>query len=147
MKELDLSNATVLKWILSFKYHGWEIREISDICSLTRKTLLALVELISCICIVVIAGSVLLYIAGIILSPLTLFLPTAFYAPVPMIQAGIFSTCLIGIFLAIGLLIQTLQGEIPLIKVKSREKSSKTILAVREMYKSLKDKTCIKVKL
>jgi uncharacterized membrane protein len=160
MKELDLSNASVLKWILSFKYYKKEIEDISDICSLTRKTLAALVELIICTYIVVIVGGIVLITAAIILSPLTLFLPTTLYAPLDMITMGVISICIIGIISTINVVGNTLVGNVPIlpsyIKVKTKVKStkpskvketSKTMLAVKEMYKSLKDKTCIKVKL
>lgn len=160
MKELDLSNAAVLKWILNFKYYKYEIEGISDICTLTSKTLAALVELIICTCVFVIVGGIILVTAAIILSPLTLFLPTALYAPLDMITMGTVSTCIIGIFSTIIVLVDTLTGKVPLIpsyiKVKTKEKttepvkvkeSSKTMCAVKEMYKSFKDKTCIKVKL
>lgn len=160
MKELDLSNASVLKRILNIRYREHEIEDISDICSLTSKTLAALVEFIICTCVVVIGGGIMLIVGAIILSPLTLFLPTALYAPLDMINMGIISICIIGIISTISVLDDTLIGNVPIlpsyIKVKTKVKStkpskvkepSKTVLAVKEMYKSFKDKTCIKVKL
>lgn len=158
MKELDLSNASVLKRILNFKYYEHEIEDISDICSLTSKTLAALVELIICMCLFVIVVGIMLITAAMILSPLTLFLPAALYAPLDMIIIGIISICIIGIVITINVVGNTLIGNVPLLPsyIKTKEKTtepvkvkdpSKTMLAVKEMYKSFKDKTCIKVKI
>ncbi len=177
MKELDLTNATVLKWLLKHggDYKRWDIRDCSDICTLLRMVVYSLgrgaVILFSLIVTILFMTALfcgVVFLVGLMFSFLTLYLPDGWQASPSSIVTGLLVlgiTCLIAI---VGEVVATINGNMdfapeymkrPLRKLfrkgnngvednstKAKEPSP-TMVAIKEMYLSFKNKTCIKVKL
>ena len=169
MKELDLQNATLLKKFLKVKYYSYEIRDCQDICTLTRMCLVAMV----CWSILVVLGVLVLGVAGVLLtsfSLITLYLPEGYQAPLFILELGAVSLGVIAGLGCISVIAATTlvsDGTMefapeymkrPLRKLFKKKSSSsdtppkeevpsQTWIAVKGMYKSVKEKTCIKVKL
>lgn len=179
MKELDLTKATVLKWLLKHGggYASYEINDCwKDICTLTRMVIYSLglgaVLLFSLIVtilfmIVLFCGAV--WLVGLMFSFLTLYLPNGwqFVSPDDM-MFGLMLLGIVCIMLVLFGIKETLEGNMdfapeymkrPLRKLFRKgntgtkynatpvKEPSPTMTAIKEMWKSFKNKTCIKVKL
>ena len=170
MFELDLRNAKLLKKFLSVKYYEYEISNCQDICTLTKMCGISLIFWWFWLFV----GTMTLGILCVLLtsfSLITLYLPEGYQAPMIMLELGAVS---LGVMTGVGLLstaaglsmvadgaIQfapeymkrplrklfkkntSSQGDIP----PKKKEPSKTWIAIKETYKSIKDKTCIKVKM
>lgn len=165
---LDLQNAKLLKLFLRIGYYDYEIKGEKDICTLTRMCLKSSIGLVSW----VLTGIVLTMSGLLLLSPLvwvTMMFPEGYQPSVYIIEFGMVGvvTWLILSCLAIfsGIL-AVKDGVIPLApeymkrplrklfkKNATKENNTKdkepseTWIAVKEMYKAFKEKTCIKIKL
>lgn len=178
MKELDLTNATVLKWLLKNggDYSNYDIKHCQDICTLLRMTLFSLVKGfkdIVVIALMIVFFGVMLFAAGwffvMMFSFLTLYLPDGwqFVDPDAML-AGLIILGFVCSIVIVGGVVETFKGNMrfapeymkrPLRKLfrksntgseitaTKEEEPSPTWVAIKEMYKSFKEKTCIKVKM
>lgn len=179
MKELDLTKATVLKWLLKHGggYSNYDIHyRCQDICTLLRMTLFSLVKGFKDILVITLmigffgaAFCAVLWVVVMMFSFLTLYLPDSwqFVDPSGML-AGLIMLGIVCFALVLLGVKETLVGDMkfapeymkrPLRKLfrkgntceeKSPAKvkeSSPTMAAIKEMYLSFKNKTCIKVKL
>lgn len=176
MKELDLTGAKLLKLWLRMGYHNYQISGEKGICSLTRMFLwsgVCGVSYLMMITFMVAVGCAFLYLVYLMLSFLTLYLPEAYWASSGDILFGMGLLLIISAILLIGFTIEVLQGKRdfapeymkrPLRKLFKKDnnpseentsvqtplvqkKPSQTWIALKEMGKSWKEKTCIKVKL
>ncbi len=171
MKELDLTGAKLLKLWLRMGYYDYQISGEKDICTLVRMCLksgLCGVGYLVAIAFMFAVGASLLYIGYCMFSFLTLYLPEAYYAPVDDIIFSYILLPILSVIALIGFTAEVLQGKRnfapeymkrPLRKLFKNSTSSteetivkektpsKTWIAIKEMYRSVKDKTCIKVKL
>lgn len=168
MKELDLQNATLLKKFLSVKYYGYEIKACQDICTLTRMCLVTMLGWVAC----VIGVGIITIVACALLSPIvliTLYLPEGWQVGLDIMGFGAMTlffyivSGVLGIAWGLGaVLLGNWQFapeymKRPLRKLFKKKSSSdtspkekvpsQTWIVVKEMYKSVKEKTCIKVKL
>lgn len=177
MKELDLTNSTVLKWLLKYGggYDRWDIRDCSNICTLLRmgvyslgRGAVTLFSLIATILFMIALFCGTVWCLGVMFSFLTLYLPDGWQASPRTILSGSLAlgiTCLIAIA---GGVVETIHGNMkfapeymkrPLRKLFRKgntgvnntptkvKEPSPTMVAIKEMYLSFKNKTCIKVKL
>ena len=171
MKELDLTGAKLLKLWLRMGYHEYQITGEKDICTLVSMCLrsgLCVIGYLTTIAIVLTMGAALLWAIYLMFSFLTLFLPEVYYAPADDILLGLGLLTAVSGILLIGFMGEVFQGkrhfapeymkrplrnlfkkgdlsgEGPLNREK---KTSQTWIACKEMYRSVKEKTCIKVKL
>lgn len=171
MKELDLTEAKLLKLWLRMGYHDYQIRGEKDICSLTRMFLWSGVLGVSYLFMIgfmVAVGCASLWAGYLMFSFLTLYLPESYWASPDDMLVGMILTLIVSIIVYLGFLGEVLQGKRdfapeymkrPLRKLfkqgnnSSKEntlvqkKPSQTWIALKEMGKSWKEKTCIKVKL
>ena len=171
MKELDLTGAKLLKLWLRMGYHDYQISGEKDICTLVRMCLksgLCGVGYLFMFILAVGIGGLFLFCIGVMLSWLTLYLPDAYRADPDTMIIGIILSALVSIVALIGFTVDVLQGKrnfapeymkSPLRKLfknntPSTEETiikenppSKTWIAIKEMYRSVEDKTCIKVRL
>lgn len=171
MKELDLTGAKVLRLWLRMGYYDYQISGEKDICTLVRMCLKSGLWGVGYLFMFIIAtgiGGLFLFFVGIMLSWLTLYLPDAYRADPDTMIMGIILSILVSITVLIGCTVEVFQGKRnfapeymkrPLRKlfknsIPSTEETvvketppSKTWIAIKEMYRSVKDKTCIKVKL
>lgn len=171
MKELDLTGAKLLKLWLRMGYSEWEITGEKDICCLTRMCLWSGFIGVSYLLLIVFMlfiGVSCLYLIFLMFSFLTLYLPEAYWASPDDMLIGMILTSIVSIIVCLGSLWEVYQGERdfapdymkrPLRKLfkkgnnSSKEntpvqkKPSQTWIALKEMGKSWKEKTCIKVKL
>jgi hypothetical protein len=168
MKELDLTNAKLLKLWLRMGYFDCEIDGEKDTCSLTRMVLWSGVcgirnLILAIFMLAVILGG--LWGIAIMFSFLTLYLPEAYWASPDNIGFGLFALGLISLATVTAGFVLWCSDEIrfapeymkrPLRKLFnkttseekfSEKRPSQTWIAVKEMGKSWKEKTCIKVKL
>ena len=169
MKELDLQNATLLKKFLEVQYDNYDIKHCQDICTLTRMCLIAMM----CWGVLLVLGALVLGAISVLLtafSLITLYLPEGYRAPLFILELGAVSLgvmTFLGCTGVVAATIMTLDDQLefapeymkrPLRKLfkkvslqdgtPPKEKvPSQTLVAVKEMYKSVKEKTCIKVKL
>lgn len=172
MKELDLQNATLLKKFLGVNYDNYDIKHCQDICTLTRMCLVAMV----CWSILVVLGVLVLGVLSVLLtafSLITLFFPEGYQAPLFILELGAVSLGVItglGCIFTIAAAIMTSDGQLgfapeymkrPLRKLFKKKLSSEvsgdtlpkekvpsqTWIAIKEMYKSVKENTCIKVRM
>jgi hypothetical protein len=170
MKELDLTGAKLLKLWLRIGYYDYQISGEKDICTLVKMCLrsgvcgvgyLSLWALMLCV------GIAFLGVIYLMFSFLTLYLPEAYYADVEDIMFGmILLTAVCGATLLIFTIkvlhgnrnfapeymkrpIRKLFKKVPSNKATSikEKKPSQTWIACKEMYTSVKEKTCIKVRL
>jgi hypothetical protein len=161
MKTLDLTNAKLLKKFSSVEYNSLQLESLdTDICTLARMCVNAFFSWVA----MAIIWCVLLTLALFALTPLvllTLSLPDGWQVSLFWMNGGI--TFLIMYFVAgvvvlfVGIIFY-LVGRIPFAPeyitkhfhkkdtVKQKQ-PSQTWIAVKEMYRSFKDKTCVKVKL
>lgn len=171
MEELDLTGAKLLKLWLRMGYYENQIYGEKDICTLVRMCLksgLCGVGYLFMFILVTGIGGLFLLCVGTMLSFLTLYLPEAYYAPVDYIIFSYILLPVLSIIALIGFTAEVFQGKRnfapeymkrPLRKLfknnaPSTEETvvkdtppSKTWIAIKEMYRSVKDKTCIKVRL
>lgn len=171
MKELDLTGAKLLKLWLRMGYHNYQISGEKDICTLVRMCLKSGLCGAGYLFMFILAtgiGGLILFCIGVMLSWLTLYLPDAYRADPDTMIMGIIFSALVSIVALIGFTVDVLQGKRnfapeymkrPLRKlfknntliteetVVKETPPSKTWIAIKEMYRSVKDKTCIKVKL
>lgn len=176
MKELDLTGARLLKLWLRMGYYDYQISGEKDICTLVRMCLRSgLCGVGYLVLIIFMLGMGALSLCGVLimLSFLTLYLPEAYYASADIIGSGYLLLCVISLLLLGGGIIDVSKGKMkftpeymkrPLRKLfknstpdtednlvkenaSLEETPSKTWVAIKEMYRSVKDKTCIKVKL
>lgn len=163
MKELDFTKAKYLKlWLTKVGYyHDCQVEGTTDICTLTRMCIWAGVQGLGKLFLVVLllafAGGMLLTLLSA-LSYFTVVLPETYQAP---IWLGRDSLMWLVIWLVVSLVIGLLfysDGDIKMLPeyMKSSEKGesekkektpSPKWIAIKEMYKSFKNKTCVKVKL
>lgn len=164
MKPIDLSKAKLLKMILSWHYESYNINHNEiDTCILARMVIIAIFSGISNVIIFTCLISVLLLLVGFILLPLsllTLYLPEGYQVPYEIMQIS-YEVVLPLIWVVFPLVVgisKTVKGDMPLaptyltkhfktVNKPKEKKPSPTWLAIKEMYKSIKDKTCVKVKL
>lgn len=163
MKELDFTKAKYLKlWLTKVgDYRDWQVKGTTDICTLTRMCIWAGVQGLGKLFLVVLllafAGGMLLTLLSA-LSYFTVLLPEAFQAPSWLLEVSIVWLLfwLLGSF-CVGCGLYK-DGNIEMFPeyMKSSEKGesekkeknpSPTWIAIKEMYKSFKNKTCVKVKL
>ncbi len=171
MKELDLTGARLLKLWLRMGYYDFQISGEKDICTLVRMCLksgLCGVGYLFLCLFMLGMGTLCLCGVLIMLSFLTLYLPEAYYASADTIGFGYMLLCVISLVLLGGGVIDVAKGKMkfapeymkhPLRKLFKNSTPdteetlvkeatpSKTWVAIKEMYLSVKDKTCIKVKL
>ncbi len=171
MKELDLTGAKLLKLWLRMGYYDYPITGEKDICTLVRMCLrsgLCGMGYLFMVVFLVAIGGLFLFFAGIMLSWLTLYLPEAYWADLDDMLVGFLLSALVSVVALIGFTVEVCQGKRnfapeymkrPLRKLfknitTSTEETfvkevtpSKTWIAIKEMYASVKDKTCIKVEL
>lgn len=160
MFELDLRNAKLLKKFLSVRYSNYEINKISNICDLTRKCFMAFLGWIAVFIGVVFITVISSFGVFIISAPFTLFLPEGFQAPLDFMQMGFVFNVVVLIIAIVMCTVETLKGNMRfapeyitkyIIKEehipKKEKEPSQTWIAIKEMCKSIKDKTCIKVKM
>lgn len=164
MKELDFTEAKTLRWLLIVggDYAYYELEDVKEICTLTRMVFMSILK--GAVKILGIALILLLVIWGLVsmASVFTLYLPEKYYAPLQMIIVGYFGILLTLTLISYFGVMLWREGRIKFApdyitkylpksknseKVQVEQKPSKTWLAVKEMCKSFKDKTCIKVKL
>lgn len=163
MKTLDLTQAKWLKKFLSVRYNNWQINGVEgDICTLTRMCLVATIGWFG------VAGFLIL-VGGVICAALTpllllsMLLPVE-VNPVPLALLDYSSTMLAVELLIVAAclifcMILAVCGKVEFAPeyitkhfrkedvTPKEKKPSQTWIAVKEMYKSFKDKTCIKVKM
>lgn len=171
MKELDLTGARLLKLWLRMGYYDYQISGEKDICTLVRMCLRSGLCGVGYLFLgIFMLGVVcaLFFVGYLMFAFLTLYLPEAYYAPVNDILFGYILLPILSVIALIGFTVDVFQGKRdfapeymkrPLRKlfknsVPDTEDSlvqekipSKTWVAIKEMYLSVKDKTCIKVKL
>lgn len=170
MKELDLTGAKLLKLWLRMGYYDYQISGEKDICTLVRMCLRSGLCGVGYLFLGVFAtalSGLILWLLYLMLSFLTLYLPEAYYADLKDIQLGLGLLLVVSVIALVGCTSETLQGrcrfapeymkrpvrklfkKIPSSKVTPVEekKPSQTWIACKEMYNSVKEKTCIKVKL
>lgn len=161
MKTLDLTNAKLLKKFLSVEYRSWQLESLdTDICTLARMCVNAFFSWVG----MAIIWCVLLTLALFALTPLvllTLSLPDGWQVSLFWMNGGI--TFLIMYFvvgvvvLCVGI-VYCMTGKMnfaPEYITKhfyknnntKQKQPSQTWIAVKEMYRSFKDKTCVKVRL
>ena len=164
MKELDFTNAKLLKaWLTKVgDYYHCDIKGTTDICTLTRMCVWAGVQglgkLFMIIILLAFAGGALLTLLSA-LSYFTVLLPEYLQAPSWLLDVSLvwLTFWLLGsLCLGCGLY---KDGTIEMFpeymksskKPENSEKKEKapspTWIAIKEMYKSFKNKTCVKVKL
>lgn len=162
MREIDLTEATKLKWWLENVggYRRCEIHGCKDICTLTGMCVKSLFRTLDMVVTGTVLLAILLFLMFMLISGLsyfTLFLPSAYYAPDFLLENSLFTLCVtllavaaIGVGYTINRDMEVVPKWMKLSKKNGSDeekKTSPTILAVKEMYRSVKDKTCIKVKL
>lgn len=176
MKELDLTGAKLLKLWLSIGYHDYQITGEKDICTLVRMCLksgLSFVGYLFMLVFMLGVGGAILWFVCLMFSFLTLFLPEAYYVDIKAMTAGGIFLAMVCVVTLLGFIAEVLQGkrkfapeymkrplrklfkkvyvskEESTVDVKPCEeyKPSPTWIACKEMYRSIKEKTCIKVKL
>ena len=171
MKELDLTGTKLLKLWLRMGYHDYQITGEKDICTLVRMCLrsgLCGVGYLTTIAIIAAMGAALLWVVYLMFSFLTLFLPEAYYASVDDILFGLILLLIVSFIALLGTLADVMKGRVafapeymkrPLRKLFKlsglsveystvrENKPSQTWIACKEMFRSVKEKTCIKVKL
>lgn len=170
MKELDLTGAKLLRIWLRMGYHDWQISGEKDICTLVRMCLKSGLCGVGYLFLGVFMTGVVgsgLWLIYLMFSFLTLYLPEAYYADVGDIQFGLYLLSVVSVIVLIGCTSETIQGrcnfapeymkrpvrkllnKVPRDKLTTTEekKPSATWIACKEMYTSVKEKTCIKVKL
>ncbi len=171
MKELDLTGAKLLKLWLRMGYHDYQISGEKGICSLTRMCLwsgFCGASYLLLIVFMIFIGVGCLYLIFLMLSFLTLYLPEAYWASPDDMLIGMILTSIVSIIVCLGALVEVYQGErdfapeymkCPLRKLFKKSNNSseentlvqkkppQTWIALKEMGKSWKEKTCIKVKL
>lgn len=175
MKELDLTGAKLLRLWLRMGYYDYQISGEKDICTLVRMCLKSglfgvgyLVLLTFMTTVMIAVGASFLYLGYLTLSFLTLYLPESYYAPVDNIMLSYGLLPILCVIALINCTVEVFQGKRnfapeymkrPLRKlfknntpsteetVVKETHSSKTWIAIKEMYLSVKDKTCIKVRL
>jgi hypothetical protein len=168
MKELDLTNAKLLKLWLRMGYCDWEISNTKDICSLTRMVLWSGVCGIRDLILAIFVLAALLgglWGIALMFSFLTLYLPEAYWASPDRIGFGLFALGVTSLATVTGGFVLWCNGDIrfapeymkrPLRKLFnkttseekfSEKKPSQTWIALKEIGKAWKEKTCIKVKL
>lgn len=170
MFELGLRNAKLLKKFLSVKYYEYEISNCQDICTLTKMCGISLIFWWFWLFV----GAMTLGILCVLLtsfSLITLYLPEGYQAPMIMLELGfaaIVAMIATGCMVTIAAALQVSEGNMqfapeymkrPLRKLFKKNVSlqddalpkekepSQTWTAIKEMCKSFKDKTCIKVKM
>ena len=164
MKELDFTNAKLLKaWLTKVgDYHEWKVKGTTDICTLTRMCVWAGVQglgkLFLIILLLALASGLLLTLLSA-LSYFTVLLPEYLQAPSWLLDVSIVWLCfwLLGsLCLGVGLYKDgTIEMSPEYMKSskkpenpeKKEKTPSPTWIAIKEMYKSFKNKTCVKVKL
>lgn len=176
MKELDLTGAKLLKLWLRMGYHDYQITGKKDICTLTRMFLWSGILGVSYLVMtgfMFAVGCAFLYVVYSMFSFLTLYLPEAYWASPEDILIGLAVTLILSVTLLIGFTVEVCQGKRdfapeymkrPLRKLFKRSNNSskdnnlseeitsvrspsQTWVALKEMGKAWKEKTCIKVKL
>tara|TARA_R100001594_G_scaffold99302_1_gene133801 strand:- start:209 stop:703 length:495 start_codon:yes stop_codon:yes gene_type:complete len=164
MKELDFTNAKLLKtWLTKVgNYREWQVKGTTDICTLTRMCVWAgvhgLGKLFMIIILLVFAAGLLLTLLSA-LSYFTVLLPEYLQAPSWLLDMSpVWLTLWLLGSLCAGVGFYK-DGNIELFpeymkfskKPENSEKKEKTPsptwIAIKEMYKSFKNKTCVKVKL
>lgn len=170
MKELDLTGAKLLKLWLRMGYHDYQITGEKDICTLTRMCLWSGVLGVSYLFMIgfmVAVGCASLWAGYLMFSFLTLYLPESYWASPDDILIGLLFTSAMSVIFLIAFTVEVCQGKRafapeymkrPLRKLFKRnnpsegkspvqKKPSQTWIALKEMGKAWKEKTCIKVKL
>lgn len=169
MFELDLRNAKLLKKFLSVKYYGYEISNCQDICTLVKMSGVSLIFWWFWL----FAGTMTLSLLCVLLtsfSLVTLYLPEGYQAPLIVLEVGVAALTTmvaVGCMIIIAGALQVSEGNMqfapeymkrPLRRLFKKNTSSQDIppkekepsqtwIAIKEMCKSIKDKTCIKVKM
>lgn len=175
MKELDLTDAAVLKWLLrkGGGYGNYDLRSVNNICDLITMTVWSLIRG----CFLLWAGMVFLalvvaLLVGILItlsvcfSFLTLYLPDGYQSDPETILFGLIALgvfCFILLFTGVILCVQgyldfspeymkrplhkVLNKQFNELNVTRDKKISPTVVALKEMGLSFKNKTCIKIKL
>ena len=164
MKELDFTNAKLLKaWLTKVgEYHDYQVKGTTDICTLTRMCIWAGVQglgkLLAIIILLALAAGILLTLLSA-LSYFTVLLPEYLQAPSWLLDVSLvwlIFWSLLSFCLGCGLykdgIIEMFpeymkSSKKPENSEKKKKAPSPTWIAIKEMYKSFKNKTCVKVKL
>ena len=171
MRELDLTGAKLLKLWLRMGYREYQINGEKDICTLIRMCLRSGLFGVGYLFMgssLTAVGVALLYAVYSMFSFLTLFLPEAYHASEDDILFGLVILPVICVSALLVTLLEVIKGKAafapeymkrPLRKLFKKgtfsgegtcdkeKKPSQTWIACKEMYTSVKEKTCIKVKL
>lgn len=164
MKELDFTNAKLLKaWLTKVgDYRDRQVKGTTDICTLTRMCVWAGVQGLSKLVIIIFllalaAGALLTLLSA--LSYFTVLLPEYLQAPSWLLEVSIVWLILwlggsliagVGLYRdgAIEMFPEYMKSSKKPENIEEKQKTpSPTWIAVKEMYKSFKNKTCVKVKL
>lgn len=141
-----------LRFMLKGKYYEYEINRIQDVCTLTGMLFIGtLARLGQLILITIILGVVGVIIASVGTMIVGALVKLPDYT-LRLQEVGVSVVGMISVLVFINSLIMYGKGEIPFLpkwlpfkgKVKKEVKTNKSWTLIKDMYRPVKDKTCVK---